>query len=214
MASLGAAVALTAVSLGALLLFERRGARAGVAVAKPLASAGFITVALLSDATGSPYGCAVLLGLALSFAGDVLLIPRGRAAFMGGLVSFLLAHVAYLVAFAGLGLDLGDAIFVVPPLAVAGAGASFWLWPHLPRPMRVAVPAYIVAVSAMVGAALLVRAPEARTLAVRAGAVLFYVSDLFVARDRFVAPGFANRAWGLPLYYVGQLLIAWSAGAA
>jgi hypothetical protein len=29
-----------------------------------------------------------------------------------------------------------------------------------------------------------------------------------VARDRFVRHEFANRAWGLPLYYGAQLLIA------
>ena len=40
------------------------------------------------------------------------------------------------------------------------------------------------------------------------GAVMFYGSDLAVARDRFVAPGFSNRAWGLPLYYAAQLVIA------
>ena len=40
------------------------------------------------------------------------------------------------------------------------------------------------------------------------GAVLFYVSDLFVARERFVTPGFVNKALGLPLYYGGQLLLA------
>ena len=42
------------------------------------------------------------------------------------------------------------------------------------------------------------------------GAVLFFVSDLAVARDRFIARTFANKAWGLPLYFSGQLLIAWS----
>ena len=46
----------------------------------------------------------------------------------------------------------------------------------------------------------------------RLGAVLFYLSDIMVARDRFVAPGFANRLVGLPLYFGGQLLLAWSAG--
>ncbi|MCP4006145.1 MAG: lysoplasmalogenase, partial [bacterium] len=40
------------------------------------------------------------------------------------------------------------------------------------------------------------------------GALMFYVSDLAVARDRFVATGFDNRIWGLPLYYCGQLVLA------
>jgi hypothetical protein len=43
-------------------------------------------------------------------------------------------------------------------------------------------------------------------------AVLFYLSDLSVARDTFVAPGFVNRAWGLPLYYGAQLIFACSTG--
>jgi len=46
-----------------------------------------------------------------------------------------------------------------------------------------------------------------------AGAVTFYVSDLSVARDRFLAPGFVNRLWGLPLYYGAQLLLAGSVTA-
>jgi len=29
-----------------------------------------------------------------------------------------------------------------------------------------------------------------------------------VARDRFVRHQFSNRAWGLPLYYAAQLLLA------
>ena len=40
------------------------------------------------------------------------------------------------------------------------------------------------------------------------GAAMFCVSDLSVARDRFVSPGFVNGAWGLPLYFGGQLLLA------
>ena len=41
---------------------------------------------------------------------------------------------------------------------------------------------------------------------------MFVVSDLAVARDNFVTPGFTNRLSGLPLYYGGQLLLAWAAG--
>jgi hypothetical protein len=31
-----------------------------------------------------------------------------------------------------------------------------------------------------------------------------------VARDQFVAPGYKNRLWGLPLYFGSQMLLAWS----
>ena len=45
-----------------------------------------------------------------------------------------------------------------------------------------------------------------------AGALAFYLSDLFVARHRFVQQGFSNRLAGLPLYYAGQFCLALSAG--
>ena len=65
--------------------------------------------------------------------------------------------------------------------------------------------AYVVAITAMVIGAIALGNPR-----FLAGAALFFASDLAVARDKFVAPGFTNRAWGLPAYYAGQLLIAWS----
>ncbi|MDP7453893.1 MAG: lysoplasmalogenase family protein, partial [Arenicellales bacterium] len=49
---------------------------------------------------------------------------------------------------------------------------------------------------------------NAATPMILLGALMFYVSDLAVARDRFVATGFGNRVWGLPLYYGGQLVLA------
>jgi len=42
--------------------------------------------------------------------------------------------------------------------------------------------------------------------------VSFYISDLFVARDRFFKTEFSNRLLGLPLYYAGQFLLAFSVG--
>jgi uncharacterized membrane protein YhhN len=44
--------------------------------------------------------------------------------------------------------------------------------------------------------------------AVAVGALAFTASDISVARDRFVRHEFLNRAWGLPLYYGAQLLLA------
>jgi uncharacterized membrane protein YhhN len=44
------------------------------------------------------------------------------------------------------------------------------------------------------------------------GALLFYLSDIFVARNRFLGKAFINRLLGLPLYYTGQFLLAFSVG--
>jgi len=45
-----------------------------------------------------------------------------------------------------------------------------------------------------------------------AGALSFYFSDVFVARDRFLDKEFLNRLIGLPMYYTGQFLLAFSVG--
>ena len=42
------------------------------------------------------------------------------------------------------------------------------------------------------------------------GAVGFYCSDLFVARQAFVAPGPLNGLIGLPLYFGAQLVFAYT----
>jgi hypothetical protein len=43
--------------------------------------------------------------------------------------------------------------------------------------------------------------------------VLFWLSDLCVARERFVTQGFVNRAIGLPLYYGAVLVLALASAA-
>ncbi len=74
------------------------------------------------------------------------------------------------------------------------------------------VVAYILVISAMIVCASATISSDASRL-IPAGALAFYISDLSVARDRFVEAGFVNRVWGLPLYYLGQVLLAWSVSA-
>lgn len=42
------------------------------------------------------------------------------------------------------------------------------------------------------------------------GAVAFMASDIAVAMDQVIRPATVNRLWGLPVYYLSQILIAWS----
>ena len=70
----------------------------------------------------------------------------------------------------------------------------------------------IAGVHVVVPVQVLLGAPGRSSAALLAvGATLFYFSDLAVARQRFVVKSFWNKAWGLPLYFGGQVLIAWSA---
>lgn len=196
------AIAGVAALLALHLAAEVRGARLARAAGKLGASATFVALALLLGVDGT-FERGILAGLVLSVAGDALLLPRRRSAFLGGLVAFLLAHVAYAVAFA----RVGQPSLVPALLVLAATGAALrWLWPGL-GDLKAPVVAYCAVISAMLWLALGVARPE-----VRAGALLFYASDLLVARDRFVRPGFANRLVGLPLYYAGQVLLALSVG--
>jgi len=187
----------------ALLAAEVRDRPRARAAAKVTCSLGFVAAALAGGVPGR-YAAWVLAGLALSVAGDALLLSRARAAFLAGLVAFLLAHVAYAAAFAPRSARPGWALAAV---AAVVAAVLAWLWRHL-GDLRVPVVAYCAVIGAMLWLALGV--PSGL---VRGGALLFFVSDLFVARDRFVAPGRVNRLVGWPLYYAGQYLLALSAGA-
>ncbi len=203
----GLAIATTVALLG-LLVAQYRGSQTGVWVAKPLASTGFIAVALAAGALQTSYGLAVLAALVLCWIGDVFLIPKGaKTPFLVGLTSFLLGHVGFVVAFALLGPD---------PLFTAAAGAVAlgpvylalrWLRPYLSERMRIPVVVYVVVISLMVVVALGAAVATGRS-AIAVGATCFYLSDLSVARHRFVSASFWNKSWGLPLYYGAQLILA------
>src|SRR5215213_9375630 len=79
---------------------EHREIRPQVYVFKPLTTALIILVALQAGhGTAGFYTPLIVAGLVCSLAGDVfLMLPRDR--FVAGLVSFLLAHLCYVAAFA------------------------------------------------------------------------------------------------------------------
>jgi uncharacterized membrane protein YhhN len=175
---------------------------------KPVASAAFIWLGLESGALDTTYGQLVLAGLLLCMLGDVLLIPRGRPAiFRAGVFAFLLGHVAYSAAFltqpmSVAGLIIGGAMLVAIVVSVLR-----WLGGSLPPDMVVAVRTYMIVIGVMSTLACGVTAAGG-PWQVAVGALAFTASDVSVARDRFVRHEFVNRAWGLPLYFAAQLLIA------
>lgn len=183
-------------------------------LAKPAVMVALVGLAV-SLMPGSPASEAArpwfILALVASLVGDVLLmLPRER--FVGGLLAFLAAHLAYI---AGLGLIVaGDGSVlggVILGLLVVGAvlglvgrrivgavrfGRPGLLWP---------IVAYMAVISVMVLAASATGRPTAF-----AGAILFYASDAILASDRFVE----RRRYGKVLthvtYHTGQALLVLS----
>lgn len=155
---------------------------------------------------------ALVVALVLSLAGDAFLLRDDARSFTFGLGSFLLAHVAYVTAFAlaGLRAEMGSAAIVV---LLAGAVSLVGRKvmeavranePELARP----VGAYITVIMVMTGVA----AYRWNPLAI-AGAALFAGSDSLIAFRRFVA----ERPWQ-PLaiivsYHVAQALLTLSFAA-
>lgn len=179
------------------------------ASAKLIASCGFLAVAMLGGGLRSGYGRVLLSGLSLSFLGDAFLIGDSQQAFLGGLAAFLLAHIAYVAAFAvnGIGFRwMGAAALPVVGIAIAIAA---WLAPHTPPELVVPVRLYTVVISGMVIAAFGTRGKGGSWL-ILVGALLFFLSDLSVAALRLVQTEFPTYVWGLPLYYAGQLCLALS----
>ena len=203
------------ILLAGLLYFENNGNLKGKLPTKTILSCLFILAALLQSRPLPVYFYIMLLGLVFCLGGDVFLaLPREKM-FLFGLVSFLLGHVCYVLGFF-YAADLNPWTWygAAAGLAVSGL-VFFWLRPHLGS-MLVPVIAYIVVITAMVIGAFTVFGnaglDSTGRIMVLSGAVSFYFSDLFVARDRFLKAEFANRLIGLPLYYGGQFLLAFSIG--
>jgi uncharacterized membrane protein YhhN len=210
-----AATIVCALSCGVLVAASGLGAARLRTAAKLVASAGFIAVGA-SVYRGDAFGCWIITGLVLGAIGDAFLLGHGRAMFLGGMIAFLLGHLAYLAGLALLvppGAWLGTAgALAAAPIAI-GIMMLAGLWPRLGG-LKLPVSLYVAALVTVVVAAFAVYragalpAPQQSWLA--AGAGLFFFSDLWVARERFLTRSFVNKLWGLPAYYAGQLLIAWS----
>ena len=203
-------IVFTWAALAVLMFCEKRDLRTGIWTAKPLASVGFLVTAISAGATESLYGRLVLLALGLCWLGDVLLISTTQAGFLAGLFSFVAGHLAYMAAFTTAGVHPYALLGLCVGLCVPAAVVHRWLRPHLPDYMVWPTRAYIAVITCMVAAAGAAWATQPYAWRAPVGAVLFYLSDLCVARHRFVTPQWRNKLFGLPLYYVAQLLLACS----
>lgn len=192
---------------------DYRGPRWQHYLGKPLATALVFFLAL-SRAPGSTrtYALAILLGLLCSLAGDIfLMLPGDR--FIAGLVSFLLAHVAYIVAFVtapGARFTLQSSLTFLP-LILYGAVVFGQLGPHLGS-LRLPVFVYLLVIVAMAWCAL-ERWRVAQTVSTRLaalGALLFVLSDSALARNRFIGRFKLAQAIILGTYFMAQWLIALS----
>jgi uncharacterized membrane protein YhhN len=155
------------------------------------------------------------LGIVFSLVGDVFLLFPPRF-FSLGLVSFLLAHLAYIW-----GLNAQEEIPVLAALLFVlvtfAAGAFFLvrLDRKLRQPrlsfLRIPVWVYSITISLMMAsAALAIFRPSwdlQNALLVAAGGMLFFISDNLLAWNCFVSSIRRGKFWVRITYHMGQLAL-------
>jgi uncharacterized membrane protein YhhN len=146
-------------------------------------------------------------------------VHDGKGAFIGGLSSFLVAHILYAGLFltesSPVGLSEGPLSMVLPIALLALAAMLLRIVWEGARGLRLPVLLYTVAILAMTAAAF-----ATGRAGVIAGALFFFASDAVLALEKFrIAPDAPVRKLTAPFvwtsYYLAQLvlLLAWSAGS-
>jgi len=211
---------LPAATLGALLAIAGNmlPEPALVYIFKPVTTLLIIAWAWPRGADAPAVRYAVRTGLWLSLAGDVFLMWPQQG-FLPGLVAFLLAHLAFIVAFTRrVPLVARSQPFAL--YALVAAVLLSRLWPGVPPALRLPVLGYVVCLATMAAQAgvvwLAARGSESESLARNAalGGVLFMVSDTLLAFSKFNAPIALSALLILVTYWVALGLIAASLSTA
>ena len=186
------------------------------ALLKTLTTVLVIAHAARRGAPRSVFTRALRVGLLLSLVGDVALLWPQQG-FVPGLVAFLLAHLAYLVAFSR-AVPFGAKPLAFVAYAMLAVAMLAVLWSGVPVGLRAPVVAYVVGLAAMAAQTasvwLVARQRGAATadlaLARRAalGGLLFLCSDALLAFNRFHTPLPAAGLLILGTYWAAQWLIA------
>ena len=156
------------------------------------------------------------LGIILSLAGDVLLMLSLDRFFLFGLVAFLLAHLAYVIGF-NIPLpefSLWGIVFAVM-VSLGGARVIRRIVDALPSRgqarMRIPIIVYSTVISIMLLSAMMklmdLTWNANAALLVSGGAFLFYISDIILAWNKFVAPIQYGRIYNIAAYHLGQIML-------
>ena len=179
-------------------------------VFKPLTMVFIIAIAFIGlRQNRSFYASIILTGLVFSLAGDIfLMLPSNR--FIQGLISFLIGHLFYILAFSR-GMRLRLKSFSWLPFLIYGVLISWYMLPSL-KEMTIPVLIYIFIILVMGW-----RAYE-RWLQTKSrgsglaffGAILFIISDSALGINRFSLPFELSAFIILSAYFSAQWFIALS----
>lgn len=175
-------------------------------------------IAMLTVSENQSFARLIVFGLCCGALGDILLNLRflfpanGQRIFLLGVVAFLTGHILYLCAIVPLSQKLTLCMVVGTILAAA---LLAWIFKVLTlKPVfKLFGVLYLGAIVLMTVIAIgnVITAPRAAAYLHAAGSVLFTVSDIVLIFNTFgKEQKFSMRITNLTLYYLGQLLIAFS----
>ena len=180
---------------------------------KPLTTSLIILLAVtISFFDTTTYRLAILAGLFFCLFGDIaLMLPKDR--FIPGLVSFLIGHIFYIVAFSQGWTGFHTGYLVLS--SVICFGFLTILWPHLGK-MKSPVTIYSLVIGALLWCAFerWHALSDITSFIGLVGVILFVTSDSILAFNRFVQQKFWAEGTLLVLYYSAQVLIVLSIGLA
>ena len=174
---------------------------------------GFVLLAIQWRALESDYGRLILTGLCACAVGDVFLLSRkNKLFFKSGMAAFALGHVFYILA--ANHISHPDLAFIVwIGSFILGLTFAWFMFryyrPSLSKDMIWPVGVYTFIISLMC-----IYAVQSdligKHIYIIPAAFAFAVSDIFVARDRFIQSSPRNF-WAItPLYFGAQALFAYS----
>lgn len=168
------------------------------------ASTAFVLTALTAFIKNkSKYGILILIGLIFCWLGDF----TGHYNFKVSVASFALAHIFFIFAFLSIGIENKRTLISLGTFSVISFCIFYWLYPYVPESDQPFVFAYIIIITVMIVIALGTKTSAVKKI-IAIGAVSFYVSDIFVARRKFVDPSHFNAFIYLPLYYASCIVFA------
>jgi uncharacterized membrane protein YhhN len=155
----------------------------------------------------------MLAGLFFSWAGDIILGIHGDnpGIFIGGLASFLIAHIMYFTVFTitpGKSVITTSRSYLLIPVIVAGVALVGFLYKDL-NGMRFPVIMYATVILTMVAGAInrLEKVNRRSYWLVLAGAILFLISDSSIAINKFSHPFRFSELFIMSTYIAAQYLI-------
>lgn len=192
-----------------LVVSEYYNFKIGEYIFKPVAALSFVFISFKLGALESGYGRLILFSLALCAVGDILLLNRKlKTSFFCGMLVFAIAHLLFSLSFIKSStFDFASLVTFLPLIMILGCINFMYLLPRVPHKFKPFILLYGLAIFMMITSAYTFMYEQKLILI---AAIFFVLSDIFVAKDRFIKRSTKNALLITPLYFAAQGLFAFS----